>query len=86
MHYMGEIAKLKGLGDASEKQLNTIGIYTKKDLEKIGALEIYIKLKEPHLCFLYALVGAIENRSWLDVAQNDKTRLLIELDNFKHPN
>jgi hypothetical protein len=55
-------------------------------LEKIGALEAYIRMKEPHLCFLYALVGALENRSWLDVAHHDKTRLLIELDNLKYPN
>jgi hypothetical protein len=58
----------------------------KKDLEKIGALEAYIRMKEPYLCFLYALVGALENRSWLDVAHHDKTRLLIELDNLRYPN
>ena len=81
---MGELSKLKGLGSASEKQLNAIGIYTKKDLEKIGAIKAYIKLKQPHMCFLYALVGALENRSWLDVAKNDKTRLIIELDNYKN--
>ncbi len=86
MHYMGEISQLKGLGATSEQQLNAIGVYTKKDLEKIGALEAYIRMKEPHLCFLYALVGALENRSWLDVAHHDKTRLLIELDNLKYPN
>ncbi len=86
MYCMSEISQLKGLGNASEKQLNAIGIYTKRDLEEIGALEVYIKLGEPHLCLLYTLVGALENRSWLDVAHNDKTRLLIELDNFKYPN
>ncbi len=81
---MSELLKLKGLGKVSEQQLNAIDIYTKKDLEKIGALKAYIKLKEPHMCFLHALVGALENRSWLDVAQNDKTRLTIELDNYKN--
>jgi hypothetical protein len=60
------------LGNASEKQLNAIGIHTKKDLEEIGTLEIYIRLGEPHLCFLYALVGALKNRSWLDIARNEK--------------
>ena len=65
--------------------INSIGVYTKKDLKNMGALEAYIRMKEPNLCFLYALVGALENRTWLDVAQNDKTRLLIELDNLKYP-
>ncbi|SMN15219.1 DNA transformation protein TfoX [uncultured Candidatus Thioglobus sp.] len=81
---MGELSKLQGLGKKSELQLNQIGVYTKADLQKIGAIPTYIKLGEPHLCFLYALAGALEDRSWIDVAQNDKTRLIIELDNYKN--
>jgi len=32
---------------------------------------------------LYALEGALTNRSWIDAAGNDKARLIIELDNYK---
>ncbi|AYQ56004.1 DNA transformation protein TfoX [Bathymodiolus thermophilus thioautotrophic gill symbiont] len=81
---MGELATLRGLGKKTEQQLNKIGIYTRADLQKTGAIATYIKLGEPHLCFLYALTGALEDRSWLEVAQHDKTRLIIELDNYKN--
>jgi DNA transformation protein len=81
---MGELSKLRGLGKKTELQLNKIGIYSKDDLQKIGAIATYVKLGEPHLCFLYALTGALEDRNWLDVAQNNKTQLIIELDNYKN--
>jgi hypothetical protein len=45
-----------GLGAASEQQLNAIGVYTKKDLEKIGALEAYIRMKEPLLVRLPKII------------------------------
>lgn len=80
---MGELAKLCGLGKRTEQQLNKIGIYNKQDLQKIGAITAYIKLGEPHLCFLYALTGVLEHRSWFDIAHNEKTQLIIELDNYK---
>ena len=80
-----KVSKLKGLGPKTEKYLNNIGIFTRDDLETIGAVSAYLKLIEsgqtiPHLSFLYALVGALEDRSWLDIANNEKERLLYELE------
>ena len=85
---MGEISKLKGLGPAAEKSLNGIGIYTKKDLEEIGAVKAIIKLErehniKPHLNFLYAMVGALENKSWLEIAKTERERLIFELEGYK---
>lgn len=82
---MGELSTLKGLGPKSEKKLNEIGIYTKEDLEKIGAVKALIKLKEqssikPSLNFLYAMVGALENKSWLEIAKTERERLIFELE------
>ena len=82
------ISQLKGLGPKTEKYLNNIGIYTRTDLEAIGAVPAYLKLIEskqtiPHLSFLYALVGALENRSWLDIARTEKERLLYELEGLE---
>lgn len=84
---MGELSQLKGLGPASEKNLNKIGIYTKKDLEKIGAVKAFMKLNtecniKPHLNFLYALVGALENKSWLEIAKTERARLIFELEDY----
>ena len=85
---MGEISKLKGLGAAAEKSLNAIGIYTKKDLEEIGAVTALVKLEreqniKPHLNFLYAMVGALENKSWLEIAKTQRESLVFELEGYK---
>ena len=82
---------LKGLGPKSAKQLNAIGINNKSDLEKIGAINAFIKLTENNpgkvsLNFLYALVGALEDRHWQDIARNEKQRLLMELEGYKEFN
>ena len=80
-----KVSQLKGLGPKTEKYLNNIGIYTRDDLAVVGAVPAYLKLIEsgqtiPHLSFLYALVGALEDRSWLDIANTEKERLLYELE------
>lgn len=85
---MGELAKLKGLGPKSEKCLNEIGIKTKADLEKIGPVKAFLKLRndsniQPSLNFLYALIGALEDKHWADIAKSEKGRLLLELDGYQ---
>jgi TfoX-like protein len=82
------IKDLKGLGPKSEQCLNEIGIFSKEDLEQIDAVNAYIKLEnssvmKPRLNLLYAMVGALEDRHWSDVAKNDKGRLLLELEDLK---
>ena len=82
-----KVSQLKGLGPKTEKYLNNIGIYTRDDLAAVGAVPAYLKLIEsgqtiPHLSFLYALVGALEDRSWLDIANTEKERLLYELEGY----
>ena len=85
---MGELSKLKGLGPKSEKHLNEIGIKTKSDLEAIGPVRAFLKLREecsmkPSLNFLYAMVGALEEKHWIDIAKSEKGRLLMELEDYK---
>ena len=85
---MGELSSLKGLGPTSEKHLNDIGVYTKTDLEKLGAVQAILKLKnecgiKPNLNFLYAIVGAIENKHWLDIAKSQRQQLIFELESHQ---
>ena len=85
---MGELSKLKGLGPKSEKCLNEIGIHTKEQLKDIGAVRAFIKLKDecgtnPTMNFLYAMVGALENEHWANIAKSEKGRLLIELEGYR---
>lgn len=82
---MGELSKLKGLGPKSERCLNEIGIKAKSDLEAIGPIQAFLKLRKecsikPSLNFLYAMVGALEEKHWADIAKSEKGRLLMELE------
>ena len=84
---MCKLSDLKGLGPKSEKTLNKIGIYTKADLQKIGAVKAFIKLKKesdfnPSLNYLYAMVGALENKHWTEIAKAERERLLFELEGY----
>ncbi|MEM7360579.1 MAG: TfoX/Sxy family protein [Pseudomonadota bacterium] len=65
------LRELKGLGPKSEKQLAEIGIHTPEQLVEVGAIEAFQRLiqqaedigsNRPSLNFLYALVGALEDR------------------------
>lgn len=85
---MKKLRDLKGLGPKSEKQLQSAGIDSVEALKAMGAVEAYRRLQQHQgtlssLNFLYALVGALEDRHWQDVARNDKTRLLMELDGYQ---
>lgn len=82
---MGELSKLKGLGPKSEQALNEVGIRTRRQLEAIGAVGAYKRLlqsggEKPSLNFLYAMVGALEERHWSEIAKQEKSRLLMELE------
>ena len=85
---MGELAKLQGLGPKSEKCLNEIGIKTRTDLENVGPVRAFLKLRnecstKPSLNFLYAMVGAIEGKHWVKIAKSEKGRLLLELEGYQ---
>lgn len=75
------------MGPKSEACLIEIGIETPEALRAIGAVTAFIRLKkqcssQPSLNFLYALVGAVEGKSWLKVAKSEKGRLLMELEGY----
>ena len=82
------IRDLRGLGPKSEEQLRNIDINTPEELRSLGAVEAYIALNEQagvthSLNFLYALVGALEDRDWRRVAREDRGRLLLELEGHR---
>jgi len=58
----------------------------------VGAVRAYLRVQslaginsgvKPGMNLLYALVGAIENRPWQEVARTEKGRLLSELESFR---
>lgn len=86
------IADLPGLGIKSEATLAKAGITSLQQLQEAGAVMAFYRLKQqalqantakPSLNFLYALVGGLSGRSWLEVAQTEKSQLLNELENLE---
>lgn len=85
---MTKLCTLKGLDPKSGKMPQCSGIYTKEDLQELGAINTFIKLKnecgvKPGLNSLYAIVGALENKHQADIAKTEKTRLILELDGYQ---
>lgn len=83
-----KLRDMRGLGPKSEEALIAAGIETPEQLREVGAVPAFVTLyendrKNAHLNFLYALVAATEDRDWLDVARNDRGRLLLELEAHK---
>ncbi len=62
------IGQLRNLGPASARWLNAIGVHTRHDLEKLGAVDAYALLKahgyKASLNLVYAIEGALTGRDW----------------------
>ena len=71
---------LKNIGPAMEGWLKQVGIHTPKQLEKVGAVGAYLKIRELHpnagnLMALYALYGALHHVNCLRLAPEVKAML-----------
>lgn len=59
------------LGPVSEYALNSVGVYTKKDTERLGTKKVFEMVQDagfkPSRNLLYALEGAINDMSWGEV-------------------
>ena len=79
---------MRGIGPKVVELLDKTGIKTPEQLKAIGAMEAYLQILEktdykPHIGLLFALVGAVEDRDWKEVAQNDKARLEAEIEGLR---
>jgi len=85
MKKVSEITQLRNLGPVSEGMLNSVGIYTREDLEKLGAKVAFEKVKKaglkPSLNLMYAMEGAIHNMSWKEVVGHLKSVGIIKSKN-----
>ncbi|WP_019142747.1 TfoX/Sxy family protein [Noviherbaspirillum massiliense] len=75
---------LKNLGPKSEEWLPKVGIHSVKQLQASDPFEVYARLRAAipgaNLNALYAIIGAVEDRHWLDVKEKNKTEILLRLE------
>lgn len=77
---------LPGLGPKSRAMLATIGINSAAQLSEHDPFEVYARLKAAQhgvsLNMMYGLIAAIEGRHWRDVAREDRTAIVLRLDDM----
>lgn len=77
-----ELLKLKNLGMASVNILHAVGINTYEDLNRVGAIEAYRRIKARDInvskVMLYALQGALMDVHWNDLSPDLKIKLVEE--------
>ncbi len=75
---------LKGFGPKSKIVLNQIGIHTIDQLKSENPYKIYKKLKAQipgtSLNFLYAIIGAVEDKHWQEIKKTQRTEILLTLE------
>lgn len=80
-----KISEMRNLGPASEKMLAKIGINTSQQLIKLGPEKAFKIMKEkgmkPHTSFLYAMIGAVTDRSWFYVVKDFKQADMLKSQN-----
>lgn len=78
---MGSDVKLRNIGPKSAAWLRQTGIRTQADLEAVGALAAYVRVKragfKPSLNLLYALEGAILDVHWQDIPDERRSELVL---------
>ncbi len=81
------INELRNLGPSSARALSRISVTNHSELKKRTAIACFVALCElddfkPSLNFLYAMLGALENRHWTEY-KGQKGELLLELENIQ---
>lgn len=78
---MTEGTKLRNIGPKSAAWLRQTGIRTQEDLEAVGALAAYVRVKragfKPSLNLLYALEGAIVGCHWQEIPDERRSELVL---------
>lgn len=79
--------KLPNLGPASNRMLAAAGIDTAAELRRLGAVVAYLAVAragcKPSLNLLWALQGALTGQDWKRVARDERTALLMQLDDLQ---
>lgn len=73
---------LRNLGPTIIRRLAEVGIRSKRDLQRLGAVEVYRRIRAasggrtvPVCYYLYSLQGALLNSHWNDLPETMKAKL-----------
>ena len=76
--------EMRNLGPASARMLVEAGISSEAQLRALGAVAAYEAVQRtgcrPSLNLLWALEGALTDRDWKAVSRDERTALLLRLD------
>ncbi len=79
-----DLMALKNLGNTSVNWLLAIGVRTREDLARIGAIEAYIRIRQRGIrvskVLLYSLHCALLDQQWTDMSDMEKLALLDQAD------
>ena len=82
--------KIRNVGPKSAAWLRQVGVRTQDDLNRLGPVEAFMKVKRagfrPSLNLLYALAGAIEDCHWADLPDERKTALVLAAESAEAAN
>ena len=83
-HSEGSSQRLPNLGSKSSQFLQAAGIHSLDQLQRLGSVAAYVRVKKvapaASLNLLWALEGALTGLRWQDVARDHRTSLLMALD------
>lgn len=78
------LAQARGIGPASLELLGRLGVNTLAELRAADPIDLYARARaaQPRtsLNLLWALIGAVEDRDWREVARTERTSVLLALE------
>jgi DNA transformation protein and related proteins len=81
------ISGLQNLGPKSQGMLEAVGIKTLADLQALGSVRAYARVKasgaNASLNLLWALEGALTGLPWQEVAREHRLSLLLALESLR---
>jgi DNA transformation protein and related proteins len=85
-----ESNKIRNVGPKSAAWLRQVGVRTQDDLNRLGPVDAFMKVKRagfrPSLNLLYALAGAIEDCHWADLPDERKKALVAAVESNETAN
>ncbi len=79
------VDELKNLGPVSRQWLSAVGISTRSDLERLGSIEAFLRVREtvegakPSLNLLYAMEAALRGLHWTKLPAEVKRELRVAI-------